>query len=98
VRLDKRGAWLVGCHISPFEQANRFNHEPLRERQLLLNVSELNKLRKAVAERGKTIVPLRLYLKGPRVKLEIAVGTGKKNYDKRATLKEKAIRDELRRH
>lgn len=97
VRLDDNGAWLVGCHISPFEQANRFNHEPLRERQLLLNASELHKLRKAVSERGKTIIPTRLYLKGPRVKVEIAVATGKKNYDKRATLKEKAIRDEMRR-
>jgi SsrA-binding protein len=97
VRIGKDGAWLVGCHISPYEAANRNNHDPLRERRLLLNRHELSKLRKATTERGKTIVPIRLYLKGSRVKLEIAVGKGKKNYDKRATLKDKAIRDDLRR-
>ncbi len=97
VRLDARGAWLVQCHISPYREANQFNHDPVRERQLLLHRHELSKLRKASAERGKTIVPIRLYLKGSRVKLEIAVGTGKKHYDKRQSLKARDARDEMRR-
>jgi SsrA-binding protein len=96
VDLDPRGAWLVGCHISPYEQANRFNHEPMRRRQLLLNRSELNKLTKAVRERGRTIVPVRLYLKGSRIKVEIAVATGKKAHDKRHAIKERDARRELR--
>jgi len=87
VRLTSKGAWLVGCHISPYEQANRENHAPLRERQLLLHRTELKKLHKAIAEKGKTVLPVQLYLKGSRVKVEIAIGKGKKNYDKRATLR-----------
>ena len=96
VRVSRDGAFLVGCHISPYEQANRLNHEPLRERRLLLHQHELSKLRKAVAERGKTIVPTKVYLKGSRFKVEIAIGKGKKHHDKRASLKEKAARREMR--
>jgi SsrA-binding protein len=96
VRLDRRGAWLVGCHISPYPEA-RDNHEPLRERQLLLHAHELSKLRKATAERGKTLVALRLYLRGPRIKLELAVGKGKKLHDKRESIKERAHRRDMRR-
>lgn len=98
IRLDDDGAWLIGCHISPYAEANRFNHEPLRERRLLLRTPELAKLRKATAERGRTIVPVRLYLKGSWVKVEIAVGVGKKQHDKRASLKERDARREMDRH
>lgn len=96
VELDPRGAWLIGCHISPYEQANRFNHDPLRKRQLLLNRAELAKLTKAVRERGRTIVPVRLYLKGSRIKVEIAIATGKKAHDKRNAIKEREARREMR--
>ncbi len=97
VRIDPEGATLVGCHISPYEQANRNNHAPLRERRLLLQRTELTKLRKATAERGYTVVPTKIYLKGSWVKIEIAVGRGKKTYDKRESLKKKAIEADLRR-
>lgn len=97
VRLDQRGAWLVGCHISPYEQGNQFNHDPVRERQLLLNRHELLKLARQTRETGTTIVPLRIYLKGRRIKVEIAVGTGKKQYDKRQALKAKAAKRDMER-
>jgi SsrA-binding protein len=97
VRLDADGAWLMGCHISPYAEANRFNHEPLRERRLLLNRSELAKLRKQVSIRGRTIVPTRIYLKGSWVKVEIAVATGKKLHDKRHAIKERESKREMAR-
>jgi SsrA-binding protein len=97
VRLDSDGAWLEGCHISPYEQANRFNHEPLRSRQLLLNRPELHKLRRGTSEKGLTIIPLRLYLKGSRVKVEIALAKGKKLHDKRQSVKERESRREIAR-
>ena len=88
VRLDRDGnAELLGCHISPYEAANRNNHEPLRPRRLLLHNHELSKIRKATRERGMTIVPLRMYFKGSRVKLEIGLAKGKKSHDKRHDLK-----------
>lgn len=89
-------AWLIGCHISPYAEANRFNHDPLRQRQLLLSRNELLKLRRQTAERGMTIVPLRLYLKGSWVKVEIAVARGRKLHDKRQAMKEKEARSEMR--
>jgi SsrA-binding protein len=93
VRLDDGNATLMGCHISPYEQGNRNNHEPLRERRLLLHSHEILRLKRATTEKGLTVVPIRLYLKGSRVKVEIAVGRGKKNYDKRASI---AARDAQR--
>jgi SsrA-binding protein len=89
IRLSKGSAFLVGCHISGYEQANRNNHEPVRERQLLLKRPELDKLRKGMQLKGMTIVPLRLYLKGSLIKLELALAKGKNLYDKRETLKAK---------
>ena len=83
VTLKKSGAWLMDAHISPYLQANQFNHEPTRPRQLLLHQHELQKLRKALHQKGMTIVPLKLYLKGSRLKLEIAIGKGRKSHDKR---------------
>jgi len=97
VRLEGGEAWLVGAHISPYDQANRFNHEPVHDRKLLLHAHELTKLGRQVREKGRTIVPLRLYLKGSRVKVEIATATGKKSYDKRDTLRERAVQEDLRR-
>ncbi len=89
IRLKKGSAFLVGCHISPYEQANRNNHEAVRDRQLLLKRPELEKLRKGMQQKGMTVVPLRLYLKGSLIKLEIALAKGKNMYDKRETLKAK---------
>lgn len=99
VRVDRKGeAWLMNCHISPYAQANRNNHEPLRPRKLLLKRSELDKLAKGVGQKGMTVVPKRLYLKGRLIKLELALGKGKKLHDKRQSLKKKdAQRDMDRR-
>lgn len=98
VALRPDGAYLMQCHISPYTHANRQNHEPMRPRQLLLHHHELLKLKKATSEKGMTIVPLRLYLSGSRVKVEIAVAKGKKLHDKREALKEKDARREMQRH
>jgi SsrA-binding protein len=95
VRLTPDGAWLHGCHISPYKWANRNNHEPVRPRRLLLRRSELAKLRKGTKEKGMTIVPLRLYLKGSWVKVEIALAKGKKYHDKRHSLKARDARRDM---
>lgn len=86
-------AWLVDAHIAPYEQANRFNHEPRRKRRLLMHKREIHKLWDNVRIKGMTIVPTRVYLKNGRAKIEIALAKGKKAYDKRATI---AKRDEAR--
>jgi SsrA-binding protein len=80
-------AFLFGAHISPYTHGNRENHDPERTRKLLLHRREIDKLHVQVAEKGLTVVPLRLYFKGNRVKAEIGVVRGKKLYDKRETEK-----------
>lgn len=97
VKVDRGEAFLVGCHISPYAEANRFNHVPTRDRRLLLHKAQILKLVRATGQQGMTIVPIRLYLQGSWVKVEIATGKGKKHYDKREALKEKAVRADLRR-
>ena len=82
-------AFLFGAHISPYTHGNRENHDPERTRRLLLHHREIEKLESQVVEKGLTIVPLRLYFKGGRVKAEIAVVRGKKQYDKRETEKKR---------
>ena len=86
-------AYLVEAHIAPYEQANRFNHDPRRKRRLLLHKKEIRKLWANVRMKGMTIVPTRVYLKDGRAKVEIALAKGKKAYDKRAAI---AKRDEAR--
>ena len=81
--------FVENMNISPYEQGNRENHEPLRRRKLLLHRDEIDKLTKKVDEKGLTLVPTRLYFKDSRAKLEIGVCRGKKLYDKRETLKRK---------
>jgi SsrA-binding protein len=82
-------AFLLGTHISPYSHGNRENHEPERTRKLLLHRREIEKLETQIVEKGLTIVPLRLYFRGPKVKAEIAVVRGKKLYDKRETEKKR---------
>ena len=86
-------AWLVESHIAPYEQANRFNHDPKRKRKLLLHKKQIRELWNNVRIKGMTVVPTRVYLKNGRAKIEIALAKGKKAYDKRATI---AKRDEAR--
>ncbi len=81
--------WLVGVHISPYEQGNRFNHDPLRTRRLLMHKRQINRLNGLVMQQGMTLVPTSLYFKNGKVKVEIALARGKKTYDKRASLAEK---------
>ena len=89
VNFEGGEAFLFGMHISPYTHGNRENHDPERTRKLLLHRREIEKLRVQLVERGLTIVPLRLYFKGGRVKAEIAIVRGKKLYDKRETEKRK---------
>jgi SsrA-binding protein len=83
---DRRGAFLMEAHIAPYEQANRFNHDPKRARRLLLHKKEIRELWDAVRQKGVTIVPIRVYLKDGRAKLEIAIAKGKKLHDKREAI------------
>jgi SsrA-binding protein len=86
VRPDDREIWLVGAHVAHYPPAGSANHDPTRRRRLLLHKRQIAELQRAVESEGVTIVPLRLYLKGGRAKLEIAVARGKKRYDKRAAI------------
>ncbi len=96
-RVDKGQLFLVNTHISPYPAANIFNHEPTRPRKLLLHKREILRLMGKVKERGLTLIPLKLYFKDGRAKVELGLARGKKLYDKRATVKEKMVRREMER-
>ena len=89
-------AFLVNAHISEYSHGNLMNHVPARRRKLLLHRGEIEKLRVETRERGLTIVPTKLYLKGGRIKVEIAVGKGKKFHDKREAIKAKEMQAEAK--
>jgi SsrA-binding protein len=86
VQTDGEEAWLMSAHIAPYEQANRFNHDPVRKRRLLLHKREIRQLWDSVRQKGMTIIPTRVYLKSGRAKVEIALARGKKAYDKREAI------------
>jgi SsrA-binding protein len=86
IRVDENQAWLIDAHIAPYIQANRFNHDPKRPRRLLLHSKEIREMWEAVRQKGVTIVPIRVYLKNGRAKLEIAIAKGKKLHDKREAI------------
>src|SRR6266581_8780871 len=88
-------AWLVGCHINPYSHGTDANHEPERDRKLLLHRKEISRLTGKVAERGLTLIPMRLYFKSGRAKLEIGLARGKKLHDKRSALREREVRREM---
>lgn len=90
-------AWLLNANISVYDQGSYNNHDPLRKRKLLLNKSEIRKLKKAVSEKGNTLIPLRLYFKSGKVKVELAVASGKKQYDKREDIAKRDLKRELQR-
>ena len=83
IQIEDQEAWLINAHIAPYEQASYLGHEPRRKRKLLLHRREIDRLWDAVRKKGLTIVPTRVYLKSGRAKIEIAIGRGKKQYDKR---------------
>jgi len=88
-------AWLLGCHISPYSHGTDANHDPERDRKLLLHRREIARLAGKIAERGLTLVPLRLYFKKGRAKIEIGLARGKKLHDKRSALREREVRREM---
>jgi len=96
--LVRRGeVWLLNCHISPYSHGNLNNHDPLRDRKLLLHREEIRRLERQVRQSGLTLVPLQLYLHRGRVKVELGVGKGKKLYDKRESIKKRDLDREARR-
>ena len=97
VVADGRQAWLVNANIAPYSAANRYNHDPKRQRRLLLHKKEIRLLFDAVRQKGVTIVPVQVYLKEGLAKIEIAVAKGKKLYDKRESIAKKDMERETRR-
>ncbi len=93
--VEGNEAWLVACHISPYHHGTDANHDPERKRKLLLHRTEINRLLGKVQERGLTLIPLRLYFKQGRAKLELGLARGKKLHDKRRVLREKEARREM---
>jgi SsrA-binding protein len=90
-------AWLLQCHIAPYAQGSRENHDPLRPRKLLLHREEIERLDQKVSREGRTLVPLRLYFKHGLAKAEIAVARGKRAYDKRTSIAQREAERRMRR-
>lgn len=95
VRIEKGEVYVYNMHITPYEKGNIFNRDPLRVRKLLLHKHEINKLAGQVAQKGYTLVPLQVYIKGNHVKMEIGLARGKKLYDKREDIAKKDQRREV---
>jgi SsrA-binding protein len=96
-RLERGEVWLHSLHISPYEQANRYNEDPLRPRKLLLNRYEIRRLIGKVEEKGLTLIPLDIYFRRGYAKVTLALARGRKTYDKREKLKRRTQEDEARR-
>lgn len=94
VRIQKGEVFIYGMHISPYEKGNIFNRDPLRARKLLLHRYEIRKIEGQIAQKGYTLVPLNVYLKGSLMKVEIGLAKGKKQYDKRRDIAKKDQRRE----
>src|SRR5262245_4516763 len=95
--VDNNEAWLIGCYITPYHHGSDANHDPERRRKLLLHRREIGRLLGKVAERGLTLIPLRLYFKEGRAKIELGLARGKKLHDKRAAIRERDERREMAR-
>ena len=94
VRIENSEVWIYGMHISPYEKGNFFNRDPLRPKKLLMHKDEIRKLTGKISEKGFTIVPLQVYFKDGRAKIEIGLARGKKLYDKRQDIARKDQRRE----
>jgi SsrA-binding protein len=94
-RIEGDEIWLWNAHISPYAPASQFGHEPTRTRKLLLHREEISRLTGKVKERGLTLVPLRLYFRRGRAKVELALARGKKHHDKRDAIRERDVRREI---
>ena len=95
VRTDGEEAWLVNAHIAPYDPASTQNHDPLRNKKLLLHKKEIEKLYNEIRQKGTTIIPTRLYLSRGRAKVEIATAKGKRHYDKRQSIKKRDSQREI---
>ena len=95
--IKKSEVFLVDAHISPYPQANRLNHDPMRTRKLLLHKKEIKRLIGKVEQRGYTLIPIKLYFVDGRVKVDLALAKGKKLFDKRETLKKRTMEREMER-
>jgi SsrA-binding protein len=95
--IKRSEVFLVDAHISPYPQANRLNHDPLRTRKLLLHKNEIKRLIGKVEQRGYTLIPVKLYFVDGKVKVDLALAKGKKLFDKRETLKKKTMEREMER-
>ncbi len=94
-RVENGEVFLYDMHVSPYEAGNRFNHEPRRTRKLLLHKAEIRKLTTKTQEKGFTLIPLKVYLKGGRAKVELALAKGKRLYDKREDIKRRDIKRQV---
>lgn len=97
IQIDGNNAFLINAHIAPYDPASRYNHDPIRPRRLLLHKKQIRTLWNEVRLKGVTIVPIKVYLKEGRAKLEIALAKGKKNYDKREFIAQRDTAREARR-
>ena len=97
VRIDKNEAWLENVHISPYAQGNVMNHDPLRPRKLLLHRKQISSLIGKVKQKGYTLIPLRIYFSRNHAKVEVGLGRGKRQYDKREAIAERDAKREIAR-
>lgn len=97
VQIRNNEAWIVNMHINPYEQGNRFNHDPTRSRKLLLHRKQISQLVGKIMQQGYSIVPIQLHLKNGFAKVLIGVGKGKKNHDRREDLKQKEAKRDMAR-
>lgn len=95
--VENGEVWLKGMHISPYEKGNIFNRDPLRERRLLMHKYEIRKLIGKLKEQGYSLVPVKVYLKGQRIKIELGLAKGKKSYDKRQAIAKASAKREIER-
>jgi SsrA-binding protein len=96
-RLINGEVFIVGMTINPYEMGNRFNHEPVRERKLLLHKKEIKRIIGKLNEKGYTLVPIKMYIKNGKVKIEVGLGKGKSLYDKRKTIQNRDMNRDMQR-
>ncbi len=95
-KVDGEEAWLYQCHVAPYSHGNRANHDPMRARKLLLHAQEIERLKAKVEQEGRTLVPLKVYFKSGLVKVELAVGKGRKLHDRRRDIAERSDERRMR--
>ena len=96
--IKNNEVFLLNCHISPYSHGNIQNHDPLRTRKLLLHAKEIDKLLVNISQKGFTLIPLKIYFKNGKAKVEIGLAKGKRQYEKRESIKEKEAKREIARH